>query len=153
MYDPLHTISDAFLPGATSLLNGLAYPGQSGSPIKSLYPRDLNNFAPRLGFAFTPSRNGKTVIRGAWGVYYDVPNGNLIIDNRAAPGGRGVSRNPGPDNLNPVFDISNPDNHRGRMEWRPSLAALHRSHLYGMRRRQECDRRICRISVWISSGK
>jgi len=74
-----------------------------------LYPKDLNNFAPRLGFAFTPSRGGKTVIRGAWGVYYDIPNGNLIIDNRAKPGGRGVSRNPGPANLNPVFDISNPD--------------------------------------------
>jgi hypothetical protein len=107
LYDPTHTIS-TFLPGATSLFNGLAYPGQSGSPISSLYPKDLNNFAPRLGFAFTPTRGGKTVIRGAWGVYYDVPNGNLIIDNRAKPGGRGVSRNPGPANLNPVHDISNP---------------------------------------------
>jgi hypothetical protein len=108
MYDPTHTIS-TFLPGATSLVNGLAYPGRSGATISTLYPKDLNNFAPRLGFAFTPSRGGKTVIRGAWGVYYDIPNGNLIIDNRASPGGRGVSRNPGPANLNPVFDISNPD--------------------------------------------
>jgi Carboxypeptidase regulatory-like domain len=108
LYDPTHTIS-TFLPGATSLLNGLAYPGQSGSPIDSLYPTDKNNFAPRLGFAFTPQRGGKTVIRGAWGMYYDIPNGNLIIDNRARPGGRGVSRNPGPANLNPVFDLSNPD--------------------------------------------
>jgi hypothetical protein len=107
MYDPSHTIS-TFLPGATSLLNGLAYPGRAGSPIGTLYPKDLNNVAPRLGFAFTPSRGGKTVIRGAWGVYYDIPNGNLIIDNRASPGGRGVSRNPGPADLNPVFDISNP---------------------------------------------
>jgi len=108
LYDPTHTIS-TFLPGATSLFNGLAYPGQPGSPIDSLYPTDRNNFAPRLGFAFTPQRGGKTVIRGAWGVYYDIPNGNLIIDNRAKPGGRGVSRNPGPTNLNPVFDLSNPD--------------------------------------------
>jgi len=108
LYDPTHTIS-TFLPSATSLFNGLAYPGRAGSPISTLYPKDLNNFAPRLGFAFTPSRGGKTVIRGAWGVYYDIPNGNLIIDNRAKPGGRGVSRNPGPANLNPVFDISNPD--------------------------------------------
>jgi len=109
MYDPTHTIS-TFLPGATSLFNGLAYPGQQGSPIDSLYAKDRNNFAPRLGFAFTPQRGGKTVIRGAWGVYYDIPNGNLIIDNRARPGGRGVSRNPGPANLNPVFDLSNPAN-------------------------------------------
>ena len=109
MYDPKHTIS-TFLPGATSLFNGLAYPGQPGSPIDTLYPRDLNNLAPRIGFAFTPSRGGKTVVRGAWGLYYDIPNGNLIIDNRARPGGRGVSRNPGPANLNPVFDLSNPNN-------------------------------------------
>jgi len=106
LYDPKHTIS-TFLPGATSLLNGLAYPGQPGSPIDSLYLKDKNNFAPRLGFAFTPHRGGKTVIRGAWGLYYDIPNGNLIIDNRAKPGGRGVARNPGPANLNPVFDLSN----------------------------------------------
>src|SRR2546425_12789886 len=104
MYDRAHTIS-TFLPGATSLFNGLAYPGQPGSPIDSLYPRDLNNFAPRLGFAFSPRRGGKTVIRGAWGVYYDIANGNLFIDNRARPGARGVARNPG--GTNPVFSISN----------------------------------------------
>jgi len=98
MYEPKHTIS-TFLPSAP---NGLAFPPQT---LDRLYPRDLNNFAPRLGFAFTPTRGGKTVIRGAWGIYYDVPNGNLIIDNRASPGGRGVARNPG--GSNPVFSVTN----------------------------------------------
>jgi hypothetical protein len=98
IYDPTHTVS-TFLPSAPG---GLAIPPQT---LSTLYPRDLNNFAPRLGFAFTPTRGGKTVIRGAWGIYYDVTNGNLFIDNRAKPGGRGPSRNPG--GPKPVFSIQN----------------------------------------------
>ncbi len=98
LYDPAHTIS-TFLPTAPG---GFAFPPQT---LARLYPRDLNDFAPRLGFAFTPTRGGKTVIRGAWGIYYDVVNGNLFIDNRAKPGGRGVARNPA--GSNPVFTVTN----------------------------------------------
>ena len=38
----------------------------------SLYPADKNNFAPRLGFAWTPSKfMNKTVVRGGFGVAYN----------------------------------------------------------------------------------
>ena len=37
---------------------------------------DFNNVAPRLGFAYDIGGNGKTIIRGAWGYFYD-----RIFDN------------------------------------------------------------------------
>ena len=34
------------------------------------YPVDKNNFAPRTGFAYMLDADGKSVIRGGWGVYF-----------------------------------------------------------------------------------
>jgi carboxypeptidase family protein len=90
-----------FLPTAPG---GIAVVDQD---IDSLYPADHNNFAPRVGLAFSPQRGGNLVLRAHYGVYYDIINGNLFIDNRAgSDAGRGVSRNPG--GPAPVFSVSNP---------------------------------------------
>ena len=35
---------------------------------------DLNNFAPRFGFAYTPFGSSNTVVRGGYGVFYQVQN-------------------------------------------------------------------------------
>lgn len=40
-------------------------------PKGALYHNDLNNFAPRFGFAYDPKGDGKMAIRGNWGVFYD----------------------------------------------------------------------------------
>lgn len=78
-----------------------------GKERDALYDADYNNFAPRFGFAYSPSRDSKLVFRGHYGIYYDLVSGNLFIDNRAgADAGRGVSRQP--VGTAKVFSISNP---------------------------------------------
>lgn len=53
-------------------------------------PRDDNNFAPRVGFAWDVSGNGRTVIRGGFGMYYDTTIDNLRLFERADLGPPGA---------------------------------------------------------------
>src|SRR6185369_2173777 len=46
-------------------------------------PRDSNNIAPRVGFAWDVGGNGRTVIRGGVGIYYDNTIDNLRLFERA----------------------------------------------------------------------
>ena len=41
--------------------------------VQQGFPRDKNNWAPRLAIAWDPQSNGKTVIRAAFGIFYDHP--------------------------------------------------------------------------------
>ena len=43
------------------------------------FPTRLNNFAPRLGLAFDPKGDGRTVIRGSYGLYFDRIPGSLEL--------------------------------------------------------------------------
>src|SRR5262249_24182381 len=35
---------------------------------------DLNKFAPRFGFSWSPLRDNKLVVRGGYGMFYDTPS-------------------------------------------------------------------------------
>ena len=39
---------------------------------------DKNNFAPRVGFAWDLAGNGRTSLRGAYGIFYEATNADLI---------------------------------------------------------------------------
>src|ERR1700738_970173 len=47
-------------------------PGMPGVSRSGNVVTDLNNFAPRIGFAYTPWSDNKTVFRGAYGIFYDL---------------------------------------------------------------------------------
>lgn len=52
----------------------LIYPGPGN---ESLYNADRNDWAPRFGFSYDLRGNGHTLIRGAYGIFYDRPFDNL----------------------------------------------------------------------------
>lgn len=53
-------------------------------------PSDKNNFSPRAGFAWDIAGNGKTVLRGGIGMYYDTTIDNLRLFERADLGPAGA---------------------------------------------------------------
>ena len=67
-------------------------------------PKDTNNFAPTLGFAWDVNGDGRTVVRGGAGVYYDNTIDNLRLFERADLGPPGAELFlVGPDLTSPIF--------------------------------------------------
>ncbi len=74
----------AFTLAGTDPLNGIGIAGRTSRFGRQINPSDLNNFSPRLGFAWSPNFDSglgrflfgeptKSVVRGGYGLYYDQP--------------------------------------------------------------------------------
>ncbi|MBZ5532044.1 MAG: carboxypeptidase regulatory-like domain-containing protein [Acidobacteriia bacterium] len=61
-----------------STTQSLQLVGQGGGP-SSLYPKDLNNFAPRLSAAYDLHGDGNTILRAGWGLYYDAFSQDFFV--------------------------------------------------------------------------
>lgn len=61
---------------------GLLFPGDQGITASG-YRTHYNNFAPRIGFAWSPLK--KLSVRAGWGIYYDNSEEELTLNNLTAP--------------------------------------------------------------------
>ena len=74
--------------------------------LGSLWPSDVKDFGPRFGFAYQPKFSNKLVVRGGYGIFYQVPNVNYLGNSNTSNGGAsGILANPG--GISPVYTLAN----------------------------------------------
>ncbi|MBA3323270.1 MAG: carboxypeptidase regulatory-like domain-containing protein, partial [Pyrinomonadaceae bacterium] len=70
-----------FVASTFDVTNGFAYAGTNSPFGRRVQKTDKNDFGPRIGFAWDPRNNGKTVLRGGYGVYYDQALVGIVEQN------------------------------------------------------------------------
>jgi hypothetical protein len=133
VFETGYTSSTSVVPTNMSLLTTLPIELASAANMKpSLWDylgQDKNNFAPRLGFAY--NLLPKTVLRGAFGVYFNLIPGSYAVNVAAGnipyqlqytysqPTWNATVQNP------PTFSMNNPFSASGTFTANPNVSAEH----------------------------
>jgi len=125
-------------PGTTWCQDAGAKGGASG-PNRSLFPQDLNNFAPRLGFAWDVKGDGKTAIRAGLGQFYlrerlspglnignnppfnNVVSGTRVLDSAAEPCAGCFGRSIGTPNSGRAQESKTPNNWQWNLSYQREI--------------------------------
>jgi hypothetical protein len=70
--------------GTGDPINGIVVAGKSSAHGRAIYGADKNNLQPRLGFSWDVQNDGRTAVRGGFGIYYDQPLVGIFLQNAAA---------------------------------------------------------------------
>ena len=110
---------DVEIPPSFPPPKGLALPAYNLLGVQKGIQTDTNNIQPRLGIAWDPKGDGKTVVRMSYGIFYDHPLLGLYFLGQASDGSSsgqlafagtgtcsGVSGDPGNLNAIPIFQGS-----------------------------------------------
>lgn len=115
-YFPMYTGQNntaTFVPGQQSTRYptaplGLVSSGDKGIP-DGIQLTPLNNFAPRVGFAYDLFGDGKTSVRGAYGIFYSAIDQVAVSNNLVQqPYSRSVTQNNTPNLVNPFYPGADP---------------------------------------------
>ena len=71
----------SFNTATFDVTNGFAYAGVNSPFGRRVQLNDTNDWAPRIGFAWDPWNNGKSVLRGGYGIYYDQALVGIVEQN------------------------------------------------------------------------
>jgi len=80
----LNPASLTLFNGQSFYLNGIKQAGVGGFPI-GVVKNDYNTVEPRIGFAYNLGGDGKTVVRGGFGVFYERVQGNDVYNAALNP--------------------------------------------------------------------
>jgi hypothetical protein len=86
-YDPsraptcANAACSSLIPGTGDPLNGIIVAGLNSPFGDAIYETDKNNFQPRVGLAWDPRGDGRSMVRAGYGIYYDQPLVGIFEQN------------------------------------------------------------------------